>query len=166
MNDATTALLAVNVGNSRTSFAVFRDWKRETLTAMPNEPVEPLIEALRAAAASLGADDSRNAVVFASVNDPLADRLEGALDDTEPETYRIGRDIGVPMLHALDASGAKTVGQDRLLAALAAFEGVKQACVVVDAGTAVTVDFVDGEGVFQGGAIAPGASLMLRSLPE
>jgi type III pantothenate kinase len=38
--------------------------------------------------------------------------------------------------------------------------------VVVDAGSAITVDFVDGEGTFQGGAIAPGARMMLRALHQ
>ena len=37
---------------------------------------------------------------------------------------------------------------------------------LVNAGTAITVDFVDGEGVFHGGAIGPGVRMMLRSLHE
>ena len=40
------------------------------------------------------------------------------------------------------------------------------ACVVVNAGTAVTVDALDGEGVFRGGLILPGMRLMLRALAE
>ena len=35
---------------------------------------------------------------------------------------------------------------------------------MIDAGTCITVDFVDAFGVFQGGAIAPGVALMLRSM--
>jgi type III pantothenate kinase len=35
---------------------------------------------------------------------------------------------------------------------------------VIDAGTAITVDFVDGTGVFHGGAIAPGVRMMCRAL--
>jgi len=38
--------------------------------------------------------------------------------------------------------------------------------VVIDAGTAITVDFVDDRGCFQGGCIAPGLGLMLASLHE
>jgi type III pantothenate kinase len=38
--------------------------------------------------------------------------------------------------------------------------------VVIDAGTAITVDFVDGAGVFHGGAIAPGAQMMLDALAQ
>src|SRR5437763_1423762 len=66
------------------------------------------------------------------------------------------------MQHTLDDASA--VGQDRLLCAFGAFARAKQGCVVVDAGTAVTVDFVDGEGVFHGGVIAPGAQMMLEAL--
>jgi type III pantothenate kinase len=56
------------------------------------------------------------------------------------------------------------VGEDRLLNAAAAYGELKQACIVVDAGTALTVDFIDGAGTFHGGAIAPGARLMLDAL--
>lgn len=40
------------------------------------------------------------------------------------------------------------------------------ACVVVNAGTAVTIDALDAEGVFRGGLILPGVRLMLRTLAE
>ena len=39
-------------------------------------------------------------------------------------------------------------------------------CLVVSAGTAVTVDALDSEGVFRGGLILPGLQLMLHSLAE
>ena len=39
-------------------------------------------------------------------------------------------------------------------------------CVVVNAGTAVTVDALDADGVFRGGLILPGLSLMLRGLAD
>ena len=40
------------------------------------------------------------------------------------------------------------------------------ACVVVNAGTAVTIDALDGDGVFRGGLILPGMRLMLRALAD
>ena len=40
------------------------------------------------------------------------------------------------------------------------------ACVVVNAGTAVTVDALDVDGVFHGGLILPGLRLMLQALAE
>ncbi len=56
------------------------------------------------------------------------------------------------------------VGLDRLLAAVAVkLQGLCPA-VVVDAGSAVTVNLVDAEGQFQGGAILPGYRFMARAL--
>jgi type III pantothenate kinase len=40
------------------------------------------------------------------------------------------------------------------------------ACVVVNAGTAVTIDALDEQGVFRGGLILPGMRLMLQALAE
>src|SRR6516162_10723505 len=40
------------------------------------------------------------------------------------------------------------------------------ACVVVNAGTAVTIDALDVDGVFHGGLILPGMRLMLQALAE
>ncbi len=108
--------------------------------------------------------------VIASVNDPVADRLEAALldyagpADLRAPVLRMGRDLPIPVEHTL--TPPITVGQDRLLNALGAFSRSTQACVVIDAGTAVTVDFVDGHGVFQGGAIAPGLRAMLAAMHE
>jgi type III pantothenate kinase len=39
-------------------------------------------------------------------------------------------------------------------------------CVVINAGTAVTVDALDSDGVFHGGVILPGLRMMLQSLSE
>ena len=68
----------------------------------------------------------------------------------------------------IDLENPETVGIDRLLNAVAANarrpEG--SSVIVVDAGTAVTVDFVNEKGVFRGGAILPGLRLMARSLHE
>lgn len=56
------------------------------------------------------------------------------------------------------------LGVDRWLAALAAFRIAGGAAGVIDAGTALTVDVVDGDGVHLGGSISPGLSLMVESL--
>lgn len=57
-----------------------------------------------------------------------------------------------------------SLGVDRWLAMLAAFAICRGACVVVDLGTAVTVDFVGADGIHIGGYIVPGAALMYRQL--
>jgi pantothenate kinase type III len=64
---------------------------------------------------------------------------------------------------------AEGVGLDRLYAAAAAAELCAGSCLVVDAGTALTVDAVAVEGpvrAFLGGAIAPGPALLAAALAE
>lgn len=58
------------------------------------------------------------------------------------------------------------LGVDRWLAALAAYHIFKETCIVVDAGTALTVEFVRNDGLHCGGYIVPGLSVMARSLGE
>ncbi len=60
------------------------------------------------------------------------------------------------------------VGLDRLLDAVAANSRrtPNQCVAIVDAGSAVTVDFVDADGAFRGGAILPGLRLMTKALHD
>lgn len=154
---AQSSLLAIAVGNTRARWASFAG--RE-LTPGGAEPHERALDALRLAVEHADPDT----VAIASVNDPRADRIEEALAGLGPAIARIGRDAMPPLRHTLE--DASTLGIDRALNALAAFSLTESASAVIDAGTAITVDFVDGEGVFHGGAIAPGVSMMLRALHE
>jgi type III pantothenate kinase len=60
------------------------------------------------------------------------------------------------------------VGIDRLLNAVAInrVRNERSWACIIDAGTAVTVDFVDATGAFVGGAIFPGLRLMTRALHD
>lgn len=71
-----------------------------------------------------------------------------------------------PMMRGV-INGYKIPGQlgvDRWLAILAGYAAVHQACVIVDCGSALTVDLVDRQGLHLGGYIAPGLQLMRRAL--
>ncbi len=153
MND----LLAIDVGNTLVHLGVFRDGE---LTERAQCAADGLDDAVGAAAAQL-LDVDGACAVLASVNDELAAQVVGRL---ELPVNRVEADLPVPIGRQLDPEAI--VGVDRLLNAAAAYDLLKQSCVVVDAGTAVTVDFIDGAGTFHGGAIAPGAQLMLDALHE
>ena len=76
-------------------------------------------------------------------------------------TYR-----DVPLVIHVDAP--ERVGIDRLLAAVAAdrLRRPDRAAIIVDAGTAITVDLLDENGAFCGGAILPGIAMSARALEE
>ncbi len=60
------------------------------------------------------------------------------------------------------------VGMDRLFNAVAANSRHRRGkpAIVIDAGSAVTVDWIDSEGIFRGGAIFPGLRLMAQALHQ
>jgi type III pantothenate kinase len=58
----------------------------------------------------------------------------------------------------------RRMGVDRWVAMVGAWTEVQSACVVVDAGTAVTIDAIDDDGSHLGGLILPGIALMADSL--
>jgi type III pantothenate kinase len=56
------------------------------------------------------------------------------------------------------------VGADRLVNTVAAHDRYRGPLIVVDFGTATTLDVVDGDGNYRGGVIAPGINLSLTAL--
>ncbi|MGQ0627048.1 MAG: type III pantothenate kinase [Phycisphaerales bacterium] len=153
-------VILVSVGNTRTRCAPLVAGALQPSTVVENAPPAEI-------AATIRAIDPSAPILIASVNDPLADPVAESLRASGRRVLRAGvdgRGLSIPLRHVL--TPPVKVGVDRLLAALGAYSRSSQACVVVDAGTAITVDLVDASGVFQGGCIAPGLSLMLRSLHE
>jgi type III pantothenate kinase len=157
-------LIAIDVGNSCTRVAAIQDTSISDPISLGNGDLGAVTQAVLGQRESLP-EASPRPIVVASVNDGFADQLASALkDQLSEEVYRVGVDLPIPM--QCELAPETITGVDRLLNAAAAFDVLKQACIVVDAGTAVTVDFVDGDGIFHGGAIAPGGQMQLRSLHE
>lgn len=58
----------------------------------------------------------------------------------------------------------RRLGVDRWVAMIGAWSELEAACIIVDAGTAVTIDVLDDAGQHLGGQILPGAALMATAL--
>ncbi|MBN2031947.1 MAG: type III pantothenate kinase [Deltaproteobacteria bacterium] len=65
---------------------------------------------------------------------------------------------------AVSYDNPKEVGADRIVNSVAAYEKYRKALVVVDFGTATTFDYVSADGIYQGGAIAPGVVISCEAL--
>jgi type III pantothenate kinase len=153
-------LLAISMGNTRTRVGTFLGGRLVESAAFDNRDEAAIVERLEAVHGRLS---DGTALILASVNPPLAERLNAeSRSRLGTPLRRIETDVRVPLERTIDP-GTNT-GQDRLVDAVAAFAIARGACVVVDAGTAITVDLVDDDGTFRGGAIAPGARLMLGAL--
>jgi type III pantothenate kinase len=80
----------------------------------------------------------------------------------EPLMVGPGIKTGMPILY----DSPKDVGADRIVNGIAAYEKYRNACIVVDFGTATTVDFISKKGEYVGGAIAPGLLISLEALVQ
>jgi type III pantothenate kinase len=157
-------LLAVDAGNSRVTFGIFQDGM---LLQAEHHVLGSDRTKLTEAAQVWGemTVDSGLPAIMASVNPAAGDLVRRALiQDVEMKTLCVGPDIPLPM--EVDLPEPEKVGVDRILNAAAAYERIKEAVAVVDAGTAVTIDFVSAEGAFLGGTILPGFGLSARALSE
>ena len=81
---------------------------------------------------------------------------------TDSEARRVLDDAAGQLGDA--AADPAALGADRWAALIGAWHLTGGACVVVNAGTTMTVDALNGEGVFLGGCIVPGAALMREAL--
>ncbi len=160
-------LVAVDVGNTRAKFGLF---PRATASGLP-EPAQCLhvphegsdLDVLGSWLAEAGFR-----TVFwwiGSVNRPAGTRLVDWLR-SHRAVYPIRLLAAGDLPLSVAVERPDMVGVDRLLDALAA-NGLRtpdQPAVVVDVGTAITVDLVSREGVFLGGAILPGIGMSAKAL--
>jgi type III pantothenate kinase len=155
--------IVADLGNSRLKWArLDANGSLTPSAALP--PDEPLAwRALWDEWHSKESQHSRWAV--ASVNPPVAQRLAAFLLERHIDQvawYHTAADVPLPM----DVEGADSGGADRALAVLAALKQMPlgQPGLVVSCGTAVTIERVTADGVWQGGVIAPGLFLCARAL--
>ncbi|HZN64332.1 MAG TPA: type III pantothenate kinase [Tepidisphaeraceae bacterium] len=157
-------LVVINLGNSRLAVGPFRAGEIGEVVRVPNEDRAGWVEAVRRAWKRIEGTDNA-AVVAASVNPRLDEALDRAvMEAANRHVVWVGKDLDLP-IKVLTEAPEKT-GVDRILNIAAAYEQMGKACVVVDAGTAVTVDVCNDAGEFLGGSISPGASMMFDALNQ
>ncbi|MCC6404560.1 MAG: type III pantothenate kinase [Fimbriimonadaceae bacterium] len=159
-------LWAIDIGNTETVLGgwdgVWRHvWRISTRIGRTADEWAAILHS-RADTAGARLADASSVVVCSVV--PESDRVWGATMETlgmpGPVFLRSGQQVGIEVLYHPPTG----VGADRIANALHAKEVGKLPCIVVDIGTATTLDAIDGEGRYLGGAILPGPQLMMGAL--
>jgi type III pantothenate kinase len=172
-------LLAVDVGNSNILFAIYPhphphahahahdasatslQVRLETSRTRPEDEYAALLLS-HFAHAQIDLKSVTDVIIASVV--PVIDRTLNALCvqlfGLAPTFVRATDDLGVRL--AVDAPDS--VGIDRVVNAVAAYERVHGACIVIDMGTATTFDCVSAQGDFLGGAIALGLASTAEAL--
>ena len=160
-------LLVMDVGNTNTVIGVYQDdlllhdWRIRTEKEATIDELGILMRNLfQAQGLSL---DPGTDLIISSVVPPMSNTLEGFSQrylKVRPLWVGPGIKTGMPICY----DNPREVGADRIVNAVAAFEQVHGAVVVVDFGTATTFDVVSQRGEYQGGAIAPGVMISCEAL--
>ncbi len=159
-------LLALDVGNTETAFGLHdrQGWQgtwrvRTHRGGTPDEWAATLDSVLRLDGFSLelvGEMALSSGVPAVTAELTLLCRDRFSREPVQVNSDTAGIELGY--------SNPGTLGADRIANAVAAFERYARALIVVDFGTATTFDYVNGEGVFEGGVIAPGLMVTGQAL--
>jgi len=106
-------------------------------------------------------------VILGGVNPRGRDKiLDGWPATGWPDPFVIDNPFILPLKTSIDSP--RTVGVDRLLNAIAGnvIRPKANSMIIIDSGTATTVDVVSGNGTFEGGAILPGFQLSAQALHQ
>ena len=165
-------LLVVDVGNTNTVFGAYRGtelvhhFRIETSTQRTSDEYGILVKALFAHA-GLGLGE-----FTAAICSSVVPTLQLTLDQMTRRYFGrtclfIGPGVrtGMPILY----ENPREVGADRIVNAVAAYEKYGrqhpgQPLIVLDFGTATTLDAVSGKGEYLGGAICPGVQISADAL--
>lgn len=164
--DRVPLLLAIDVGNTSVSVGVFRGARLLRKGRMPTKAALGRGGlGARLAGCVGGARGSFAAAVFASVVPSLDRKLAAAVSGRFrcPVTALTPAS---PVGMRLRVKAPGEVGADRIANALAARELLGAPAVVVDIGTAATLDCVNGRGEYVGGSIMPGPGMAASALRE
>jgi type III pantothenate kinase len=160
-------LLALDVGNSNTVLGVFRDKKLVAnwrLTTARDRTIDEYgIQTRDLFTVAKLKPEELNGVIISSVVPPLNGTLAGMA-----ERY-FGRkalfvEPGVKTGMAVLVDNPLEVGADRIVNGVAAYQKYGGPCIVVDFGTATTIDVISAKCEYLGGTIIPGIGISADAL--
>ncbi len=155
-------LLAIKIGNSNVAVGVFEGstllahWRAHTVLQQTADEYGLLLDDF-IEQARLSSEPWRGAIIV-SVVPPLTATFE----ELCRRHYRVDPLIAGPKLKTgmpVRYQDMRTLGADRMVAAVAAKAHYGAPAIVIDFGTATTFNVVNRAGEFAGGAIAPGMNL-------
>lgn len=152
-------MIAIDAGNTRIKWGVHDGCEWVAHGAFPTSDVARLRELSEAAGWPIKSQVVACNVAGDAVEQAIATELMPRF--SQPHWLRPSADAcGVHNRY----EQVERLGADRWAALIGARGQVAMACLVVCAGTATTVDWLDADGIFRGGLILPGVDLMRASL--
>jgi type III pantothenate kinase len=161
-------LLAIDIGNTNITLGLWdgQQWRRQwRLRTIHDQTVDEYGIYLKMLLRDDGLDDGVDRIVLSSVVPPLTHTFVAVADrylGQEPLQVTEETDTGI----RIATENPAEVGADRIVNAAAAYHLYPGASIVVDMGTATTLDVVSADGALLGVIIAPGLELAANALTQ
>jgi type III pantothenate kinase len=158
--------IGVGIGTERDLTApagLTHHWRLSTVgTRTPDEHAVLLTQLLDLEGLDIGASVSGIAISSSvpHVTQELRQMATRWFSDVPCVVLGPGTKSGMPILY----DNPKEVGADRIADAVGAYDLYGGPCIVVDMGTATTVEAISAKGEYLGGAITPGVAISLDAL--
>lgn len=163
--DPDAPVVVMSIGNTHAAMGVWRDCRVTHFSRTATSSASVLKADFEAFLKRFPKPEDPAAVVIASVVPEVLAQVKTLVESAlAKQALVLGE--AIPWGMEIGIEGRATVGADRIAGAIAAYDQLRRSCVIVDFGTAITVNFVDDEGVFRGGAILPGIGLQFWALKQ
>ena len=146
--------LIIDQGNTSVKVALFENDKVCEVRSFENSSIDELKNYITHL--------NYQSAIYSSVS-LQNEEIKRVISEKVPNFITLSHQTKLPI--AIEYVTPHTLGVDRIAGAVGAWElNPFSSTLIIDAGTAITYDFITSEGVYKGGNIAPGISIRFKSL--
>lgn len=148
--------LIIDIGNNSAKFFLFQGEQLILHTRKSNSSFEVIDEWNRLY-------NIEKAIISSVIAE--SDEMAAGISKLQCPIIRFNNSMPLPL--EINYRTPETLGSDRIAAAVGAwYEAPGRNMLVIDAGSAITIDFIGKDGKYNGGNIAPGIKMRLKALHE
>ncbi|MEE2694774.1 MAG: type III pantothenate kinase [Pseudomonadota bacterium] len=155
--------LTVDIGNTNIMLCFF---KEENIFSFKNIGIESLNKKTILNFVNQSYIDKKELCVLISSVVPEITRFFTNIFDIERINYFFARKVAKKFNLKTNLKNKSTIGDDRLINSIYAKFLYSKSVIIIDFGTATTLDVLDRNGIYDGGVITPGIDLSLKSLQQ
>ncbi|MCY0880642.1 MAG: type III pantothenate kinase [Firmicutes bacterium] len=155
-------VVAIDIGNTHVHVGWYAQKKWRVLEKWPAKPTDSALWRQKFLSMGWTEPEEPACVVFCSVNPDVTAAVVKAVQAVWQLPVREIRSPGYGM--TVQYEPASALGSDRFANALGAWRKWQEDVIVIDIGTAITIDWVQASGIFAGGFIGSGPHLLAQCL--
>jgi len=153
-------ILAIDIGNTAATVGSYEGGRLIHFGSMYYDDIPKYALKL-----SKSGKDNRIDIVISSVFPKITENIKSSIIASKGQKiWVVGKNLPLKISHKYN--NYNSLGCDRKVNAYGAIQMYRLPMLVIDYGTAITFDYIDSKGIFQGGMIIPGPETAYRALGQ